>query len=373
MTFDPKLSVTEGLDHLAERLDPIITAKFEADVGSHPWTVILDQLDQIAGRPRKVYSTTDLQSQLKILTRRLGNLGFPFDDNRQTVGTLGRELTIVRNSRAHGDPFTCLDAWRAHDYAVRLLEHFGDATGLVKANELRQCALIAYVEEQGIAPVPVPVSSAPQKESEEEEPAPAAVKSDADDEPEVVTPDPEVYSREPSDQVSVVGDSRLEFEPWELVPIGDITVLDDLPKVAAKQKVRAVAVEIVEAEGPICMDRLAQLIAASFGLQKLHANRAAKIIRQVKAAGFVIDEAKFVWPADVDPEVWAEFRPNTSQVDRPFLHVSPVEIANAMRFLQRRTPGISEADLDSETLRTFGRKRRTKQCAAHLVKSKALL
>jgi len=87
-----------------------------------------------------------------MLTRRLGNLGFPFDDNKQTIGALGRELRIVRNARAHGDPFTRLDAWRAHDYCVRLLEYFGDAEGLLKANELRQEALVAYVEEQGIAP-----------------------------------------------------------------------------------------------------------------------------------------------------------------------------------------------------------------------------
>lgn len=134
MSFDPKLSVSAGLDHLAERLDPIITAKFPTDLGGHPWTVVLNQLDQIAGKPPRNYSTTDLQSQLKVLTRRLGNLGFPFDDHKQTLGALGRELTIVRNARAHGDPFSRLDAWRAHDYCVRLLEYFGDAEGLERRN-----------------------------------------------------------------------------------------------------------------------------------------------------------------------------------------------------------------------------------------------
>jgi hypothetical protein len=76
---------------------------------------VLKQLDQIAGKPPKTYNTTALQAQLKMLTRRLGNLGFPFDDNKQTIGALGRELTIVRNTRAHGDPFTRRDASRAHD------------------------------------------------------------------------------------------------------------------------------------------------------------------------------------------------------------------------------------------------------------------
>lgn len=365
MTFDPKLSVTEGLDHLAGRLDPIIAAKFPTDLGGHPWTVVLNQLDQIAGKPPRTYNTTDLQAQLKMLTRRLGNLGFPFDDNKQTIGALGRELTIVRNARAHGDPFTRLDAWRAHDFCVRLLEYFGDAEGLLRAHELRQEALLAYVDQQGIAPVPVSATQTA-------EPATAHEVKDAEVETEVVSPDPEVYSRESTAETNVVGNSRMAFEPWEPVPVGDVSVLDDLPKVAAKQKVRAVAVEIVEAEGPVHLDRLAQLIAASFGVQKLHANRAAKITRQVKAAGLVIDKAKFVWPEGVDATAWVEFRPNTSQIERPFLFISPIEIANAMKFLKKRTPGISDADLDAATLRTFGRRRRTKQFVAHLAKAKAL-
>lgn len=370
MTFDAKLSVTMGLDHVAGRLDPVIAAKFEPDLGGHPWTVVLNEIDQLAGKPPKFYSTSDLQAQLKMLTRRLGNFGFPFDDTKQTIGALGRELTIVRNARAHGDPFTRLDAWRAHDFCVRLLEYFGDAEGLLRANELRQEALVWYVEEQGIAPVPVSGISASQLSpgSGSENVAP-----DAEFEPEVVAPDPEIYIREPSTGPNVVGNSRMAFEPWEPVLVGDVSVLDELPKLAAKLRVRAVAVEIVESEGPIHLDRLVQLIAASFGVQKLHTNRAKKLVYQAKAAGLAVDAAKFVWPEGVDPSAWTEFRPNSSDVDRPFLFVSPVEISNAMSFLKRRSPDISETDLDTATLRTFGRKRRTMQFTTHLARAKVLL
>lgn len=372
MSFDPKLSVTEGLDHLAGRLDPIIAARFPSDLGGHSWTVVLDQLDEIAGRPPKIYSTSDLQAQLKMLTRRLGNLGFPFDDNKQTIGALGRELTIARNARAHGDPFSRLDAWRTHDYCVRLLEYFRDAGGSLRASELRHGALLAYVEEEGIAPVPVAATiisgsaPAPYEEVVESEPEP-------EEDSEIVTPDPEVYTRDSSTQASVVGDRRMAFQAWEPVLVGDVCVLDELPKLAAKQKVRAVAVEIAEAEGPIHVDRLAQLIAASFGVRKLHASRAKKLVHQAKAAGLTIDAAKFVWPDGVDPATWPEFRPNSSDAERPFLFISPVEIANAMIFLKRRFPQISAEDLDAATLRTFGRKRRTKQFTVHLGKARGLV
>ena len=49
MTFKPNLSVKEGLDHLASRLDPIIGARLAANLGGHPWTVVLEILDQKKG------------------------------------------------------------------------------------------------------------------------------------------------------------------------------------------------------------------------------------------------------------------------------------------------------------------------------------
>lgn len=370
MPFDAKLSVTEGLDHLRTRLDPIIAARLAPQLGGLAWTAILEQLDQLAGRPPVPYATTDLQAQLKMLTLKLGNLGYPFDDKKRRSSTLGSELRIVRNSWAHGDPFTRLDAWRAHDYCVRLLEYFGDGEGLLRANELRQEALLAYVDEQGLAPVPVVEAATVSEEPDEATQEVAEVEAE---EPEVVTPDPDVYDREPTGDTSLVGEDRLAFEAWEPVLVGDVSVLNDLPKLTAKQKVRAVAAEIVEAEGPVHIDRVAQLVAASFGLHKLHAARASKIAYQVKASGLRVDKAKFVWPSGLDPETWTEFRPNTSTVDRSFLFISPVEVANAMRFLKRTKPGLTDAELDTATLQTFGRRRRTTQFSAHLARAKAFL
>ncbi len=79
-----------------------------------------------------------------------------------------------------------------------------------------------------------------------------------------------------------------------------------------------------------------------------------------------------MWPSDLDPKTWTEFRPNDSTVDRPFTQISPIEIANAMRLLKSSTPGVSTLDLDAATLQTFGRKRKTKQLAAHLDKARTL-
>lgn len=189
--------------------------------------------------------------------------------------------------------------------------------------------------------------------------------SRSEGEPDVVCPDPEVLILEPS----AIGDKRMEFEPWRVVLVGSVDVLDELPKKVAKEMVRAVAVEIATFEGPVHLDRLVDKTAQSFGLQRVRAGRQKKIAYQIRQAGLFVDSDKFVWPREIDPGTWTEFRPNDSNADRPFLHISPVEIANAARFLRVKRPGITDDALDVTVLQTFGRKRRTKQLTAHLARA----
>lgn len=364
MTFKPNLSVKEGLDHLAKRLDPIIGERFSADLGDHPWTVVLEILDQKKGYSGShKYGTHDLQAQLRMLTERLGEQGYPFDDHQRTASTIGSELRIVRNQMAHMHDFSIDEAFRANDFAVRLLEYFGDVDGLTEAARIRHDALTALAAKEGVTEqVAAETAAVPATPTTPEPSTPA------DEETEPVVPAPEVLVREPS----AIGDKRLEFEPWTVIPVGDLDVLDALPKKAAKEKVRAVAVEIATYEGPIHLDRLTDRTAQSFGVQRLRSNREKKISYQIQQTGLVIDEDKFVWPDEIDPATWAEFRPNSSDADRPFAHISPVEIANAARFLKAKHPDIADDDLTTAVLQTFGRKRRTKQVIAHLARVGAL-
>ena len=365
MSFDARYSVDQALHHLSQRLDPIIGAKLAPSLGELPWPTVLSELDKMRGKPPKTYVATDLQSQLKAITERLGSLGFPFDNHTRLVSALGSELRIVRNRWAHHDELTTLDAWRTHDFAVRLLEHFGDAEGIASASKFRDDAFRALAEEKGVA-----AHVAHSGSDSAATPEPIVQESVATD---VVRPDPVVLTRTDSTSTPTIGSGRFEFEPWAVVLVGDVSVLDDLPKKVAKEKVRAVAAEIVEFEGPIHIDRLAQLTAASFGVKRLWPAREKKLTYQIRQTGLEVDADRFVWPNDLDSTAWGEFRPNDSTVERPFTEISPVEIANAMRLLRRESPGLSETDLDSATLRTFGRKRKTKQFAAHLTRARSLV
>lgn len=369
MTFNPRGSVQAGLDLLAGRLNVIIATRLSSSLQGLEWTVILRELDNAKGYANKQYSPLDLQAQLRMLTERLGGLGFPFDDPRtRIVSTLGGELRIMRNRWAHGHELNKLDAWRTHDFVVRLLEHFNDREGLVPAEQLRLAALEEVARESGVsrppvsADVVVPVAVAAESD-------PAGEQSDPAPSDEDVTPDPSMLIRRNAAETPRIGSERSAFEAWTIVLVGDTSVLDDLPKKVAKEQVRAVAVEIAEFEGPIHIDRLAELTAASFGMNKLHSKRRGQITRQIAASGLSVDADKFVWPDSIDAGTWAEFRPNGSDVDRPFTRISPVEIRNAARFIGEGNSAVSRADLEAMTLQTFGRKRRTAQFVKHLARA----
>ncbi|WP_084838753.1 Swt1 family HEPN domain-containing protein [Williamsia sp. 1138] len=364
MSFKPNLSVKEGLDHLARRLDPIIAGRLGGDLGNHSWTVVLEILDEKKGYATgRKYWVHDLQAQLRMLTERLGDFGYPFDDKQRTVSTLGNELRIVRNQLAHMHDFSVAEAFRANDFSVRLLEHFHDE-GQDTAKYIRHEALVALALEEGVTEQAAAeeATAIPAVADVSEEESSDALDGQDESKLEVIAPDPAVLVQAPS----VIGGQRLGFEPWTVVQVGGIDVLDDLPKKVAKEKVRAAAVEIATYEGPIHLDRLVQMTAQSFGLQRVRSSREKKLAYQIQRAGLLVDADKFVWPGEIDPGAWHEFRPNDSTADRPFVHISAVEIANAARFIQAHQPDLSEDEIAVAVLQTFGRRRRTKQIASHL-------
>lgn len=195
MSFKPNLSVKEGLDHLATRLDPIIGERLAPDLGGHPWTVVLDILDEKKGHASQKNWTHDLQAQLRMLTERLGSLGYPFDDKYRTVSTLGSELRIVRNQMAHMHAFSTAEAFRANDFSVRLLEHFDDVEGLSEADRLRHLALKELAREEGVAEGVAAASATP---TAAEEPDLSTSDLDSDSEPEAISRILRSWSKRPA-------------------------------------------------------------------------------------------------------------------------------------------------------------------------------
>lgn len=369
MNFKPSLSVKETLDHLSVRLDPIIAAKLKPYLGGLPWTKILEILDGKKGSERSHrYRTNDLQAQLRVLSQRLGDLGYPFDNGARFVSSTANKLKIYRNASAHNEVLTVRDAYRAADASVELLLYFNDDEGLTELRRIRREALVALAEQEGVS------------EDSAEKAAVLEPTTDYDDDPSdgnekgKIEPDPEVLEQAPEDpDDQILGLKRLPYEPWEVVPVGEKDVLYDLRSTGSKESVRSVVNEIASFEGPVHVERLARLTARSFDLKKLSKSRAKALVRQFRSAGLYIDEDNFVWPRDLDPNTWSEFRPNDSTVRRFFLYISPIEILNAAKFIKAKHPEMSDLELEAAVLRTFGKKRRTEAVREHLAKVKELM
>lgn len=341
-------SVQSALKLLSAGLDGHISHVMAPHLGGLPWPHVLKELDNVKGIHGKSYSQSDVQCQLRMVTQRLGQLGYPFDagDPHRKMSTYGNELRLVRNRWAHNDEFTALEAMRAVDTVFIVLTHIGDINGAEKAASERTLLLYSLVSE------------------------------------EKVPPEGDFVAEEPSGDVHVAGDDsgsndsfsdftqrRTEFEPWNVVVTGSVETLDNLPKKAAKESVRATIEEIVDFEGPIHVNRLTKIVGYTYGLGKVHENRAKRIKAQIKAATCLTDSDGFVWASDVVQQQWLIHRRNSIGTDRSFLEISPREVSNGASERLRVLGPMGGVELRRATLKLFGRSKSTQKYVVHFDKA----
>ena len=345
MTAEPRQIVLSATDHLASRLDGIIARVIAPHVNGLAWTTVLVELDKLKGKRPSIIATNDLQAQLRMLTERLGGLGYPFDDESRTVSTVASDLRSVRRNLAHTNPFSTLEAWRAADLCVRLLEALGDVDGIIRATEIRHEAFLAYARESGLGPAP----ALPEGGSASELPKVA-----------VGARGHQAVGKVSSVEEVVRGiEGEAVYEEWAGDQVGDVAVLDTIARKESKAKVQALAEEIVDVEWPIALGRLARLVGRGFGLGKVVAGRQKKIERQVRNADLFVDGHDFVWPTASDAEEWKAFRVDIATRPRRFEEISPREIANALARVRADDPSLDDDAQESAALRLFGRERKT--------------
>ncbi|MFL5406416.1 MAG: AAA domain-containing protein, partial [Myxococcales bacterium] len=156
------------------------------------------------------------------------------------------------------------------------------------------------------------------------------------------------------------------FDPYLPRWRGPRAVLDDLPSRTAANQVRAIAEEVILQEGPVHLERVARLTAASFELTRLTTGRIGAIVQTIPATFRRDANEPFAWPLNLDPEKWRGFRSASPENGRPLDHISIREIGNAMAALCRGAAGMEDQELAAETLIIFGFKRRTAAIGAQL-------
>ncbi|KAA6435964.1 hypothetical protein FQ330_00575 [Agrococcus sediminis] len=274
---------------------------------------------------------------------------------------------MVRNGWARGREFDVKETWRALDYGVRLLDTLGDTHGadvlaLQRDRWWGGCDVEPATVDRVTTPIRLDVTGDSDELTHPARPGPAPRFA--------VSPASSQDAAAAADTILTGGGEPLPYEPWAVVEVGDPSVLDSLRHRASKEAVRAVIGEIVEFEGPTSLRRLVWLVARSFGVRRLHRDRERQLEHQVKQSGVAVDADSFVWPSTLNREAWSGYRPTPPGVDRPLPDVSPLEIANVVRYLAK---SASASDMESAMLSTFRVKRRGQQVAAQLDRAKALL
>ena len=156
------------------------------------------------------------------------------------------------------------------------------------------------------------------------------------------------------------------FSPYVPSYRGPRSVLDDLPSSSAKTRVRVVAEEAIAQEAPIHLDRVARLVAASFGLTRLNSARIQSIVSAILPTLRREKHEAFAWPTNLQVEGWTTFRSAPPDNGRPLEHIALREIGNAMVALCRDAAGMEDQELSAEALAIFGFKRRTPAISARL-------
>ncbi|WP_308293066.1 DUF3320 domain-containing protein [Pseudarthrobacter raffinosi] len=165
---------------------------------------------------------------------------------------------------------------------------------------------------------------------------------------------------------AVVHVARAGYKPWVVSHFGNVDVLDSLQSRRSVAAVREAMQSVVEAEGPIHVERLAKLTCAAFNLNKVNPQRMNSVLQLLDRSAHQRDADGFVWDATMDQESWEEFRPNGPETVRKPEHISVVELRNAMMEIVRLSGGISVDELHRDTIRVFGGKRLTAGITARL-------
>lgn len=150
------------------------------------------------------------------------------------------------------------------------------------------------------------------------------------------------------------------FEPYEPRPVAERARIDELTTSPTVQDAaRRSMADVIAAEGPVEVQRLAKLACQCFGLLRVSADHRESMLRYLPDGYRVTtgNGTRFVWPQQRDPGTWRGFRQVASSADREFHEIAPEEIANAMAYASeiRHTEGDEQLYRATRELLGYGR------------------
>lgn len=148
------------------------------------------------------------------------------------------------------------------------------------------------------------------------------------------------------------------FAPYEVQEIGSAAWLSDASKSRkAKDRIVTLMHKIIDAEGPIEIDRLAKLACNCLGFSRIPADRLASMKRLVPATLRKKDKiGVFCWRSDQDSEMWMRYRISldAESKSRKIEEISVREFGNALVDTIERVHTIGYDDAKREVAKLFG-------------------
>lgn len=146
------------------------------------------------------------------------------------------------------------------------------------------------------------------------------------------------------------------FVPYPDEPLlGSKDELDMLRSSSIARWVRNAMDDAIAQEGPIQVERLTRLVGRRFGLSRVARSRSEQLanlldVDQIRSH----DLGRFVWPIELNPETWREFRHSEDYSYRDIHEIDHHEITNAMEYTVKATYSIEPEELIREAATLFG-------------------
>jgi len=343
----------QALFILSPALDRHITKIIAELIGPDvPWTYVLQELDHMKGKIPQDLSRRDPAIQFRMITERLGDLGYPFDrENRNRLfSTYGQMLRLARNQLSHPDEaIEPVHAMTTIMTAIQLASLLEASETVEQLTEL-QDEVLEYLWSG--------------QEDDEEEPAePALPRS----QPKTNAPTEDSAPRE--DHVNKrtgMANARgslskriVDWEPISISPIGEKDDLNNLRRVSSKRKVLQAIETVVDNFGPVSEDQLLTSVARAFGLKRKSTPFQKKIKHQINCGNASVwrDQDGFYWPNGVNPVKWRIYR-RDAHGRRLLQNISPHELVNLIEIIICNKPGqLTKRSLLHEVRDEFGLKR----------------
>jgi hypothetical protein len=339
-------------------LSPALDAHIEkviADVIGHdvPWTYVLEELDKMRGKNPQKLSRRDPAVQFRMITERLGELGYPFDrQNRNRLfSTYGQMLRLARNQLSHpDDQIEPIHAMTTITTATQLASLIGATETVKQLNDLQGEVLEYLWSEQDDDDEVHEAQDAPTSEPFQQ-PTPEIIQ-----EPEQPLP-------ATSDDIAAAKGSLakriVEWEPISINPIGEKSDLDNLRQKSSRRKVIQAIETVVDDFGPVSEGQLLSSVARAFGLKRRTTPFRNKIKRQINNGNAAVwrDQDGFYWPEGVDPVKWRIYRKDPHG-RRRLQNISPHELVNLIELIVEEEPAQhSKRGLFIRVRNEFGLKR----------------